>query len=101
MRVIPITIQVNDVKQLIVCKQQLDAVIAALNASKWPGNGAVIAALGPVDLFICDLFNRCEPHWQRYLNRGTAAAVTPSPTGSSLASPSGSPAAAVQPLEVK
>ena len=101
-RVISVNVQVNDVKQLLVCKQQLDAVIAALNASKWPGSSAAIAALGPVDLFICDLFNRCEKYWLRYLNRGNPAPAAPTPSDPCPQVSEGSPAGAVQPIsEVK
>jgi hypothetical protein len=74
-RPIPVHLQLNDVKSLIVCKQSLDAVIGALGASTWQGARGVIAALGPVDLFVCDLFNRAEPHWLRYLDKGKAAPV--------------------------
>jgi hypothetical protein len=74
-RVIDVYLRIDDVKQMIVCKQALDAVIGALGASTWQGARGVAAALGPVDLFICDLFNRAEPHWLEYLNKGKAAPV--------------------------
>lgn len=81
---------------MIACKAQLDAVISTLRQTSWQGAGPAIAALGPTDLFICDLFNRCEKYWVAYLNRGTAAGAAPSPEVAGNAVPSGSPAPAVQ-----
>ena len=68
-RPIPVQFTLQDVKTLIHCKAQLDAVINALAASNWTGAKPTIAALGLVDRYICDLYNRCEPYWLRYLER--------------------------------
>jgi hypothetical protein len=84
----------QDVKTLIHCKAQLDAVIGALGASNWAGGRTAIAALGIVDQAVCDWFNRVEPHWLRYLNRGAAAGAAPTPTERSVPSSEGSPAPA-------
>lgn len=76
---------------MIACKAQLDAVINTLRQTSWQGAGPVIAALGPTDLFICDLFNRCEKYWVAYLNRGTAGGPAPSPDDPSALVSDGSP----------
>jgi hypothetical protein len=80
---------------MIDCKAQLDAVVNSLAAANWAGARASIAALGIVDRFVCDLYNRCEPHWLSYLNRGTAAGAAPSPSDAAPWSSDGSPAPAV------
>jgi hypothetical protein len=94
-RPIPVQFTLQDVKTLIHCKAQLDAVIAALGASNWQGGRTAIAALGIVDQAVCDWFNRVEPHWVKYLNRGTAAGAAPSPSEAAWSQPDGSPAPAV------
>ena len=94
-RPIPVQFTLQDVKTLIHCKAQLDAIINALNASNWQGARTAIAALGIVDQAVCDWFNRVEPHWERYLNRGTAAAPAPSPDDPCPQVSDGSPGAAV------
>jgi len=94
-RPIPVAFTLQDVKTLIHCKAQLDAVINALGASNWQGGRTAIAALGIVDQAVCDWFNRVEPHWVKYLNRGSAAGAAPSPSELAQATPGGSPALAV------
>jgi hypothetical protein len=95
-RPIPVQFNLQDVKTLIHCKAQLDAVISALGASSWQGSRTAIAALGIVDQAVCDWFNRVEPHWLKYLNRGTAGAAAPSPSLPASSEVGGSPAASVQ-----
>ena len=80
---------------MIACKAQLDAVINTLRQTSWQGAGPAIAALGPTDLFICDLFNRCEKYWVAYLNRASAGAPAPSPTDPNPLVSGGSPGAPV------
>ena len=95
-RPIPVGLNLSDVKSLISCKLQLDAVISALTQANWQGARPAIAALGIVDRYVCELYNRCEPHWLAYLNRGTAAPAAPSPSDNDPQSPDGSPAGVVQ-----
>lgn len=95
-RPIPVTLNLQDVKSLIDCKAQLDAVVNSLGAAQWAGARASIAALGIVDRFVCDLYNRCEPHWLRYLNRGTAGSPAPSPSDPCPQVSGGSPGGPVQ-----
>jgi len=94
-RPIPVQFNLQDVKTLIHCKAQLDAVIGALGAANWAGARTAIAALGIVDQAVCDWFNRVEPHWLKYLNRASAAGAAPSPTDDAARAPEGSPAPAV------
>ena len=81
---------------MISCKAQLDAVINSLARSNWQGAQASIAALGIVDRYVCDLYNRCERYWLLYLQRGTAAPVAPSPDDPGPPGSTGSPSGAVQ-----
>lgn len=69
-RPIKTVLNLNDVKTLIDCKAQLDAVVNSLAQANWQGARASIAALGIVDRFICGLYNRVEADWLAYLNRG-------------------------------
>jgi hypothetical protein len=61
---------VQDVKDLWMAKQQLDGVVNALRTTNWAGAGASINSLAFIDVFIASLYNRAEPHWLRYLQRG-------------------------------
>jgi hypothetical protein len=72
-RPIPVSLNLSDVKSLIACKMQLDAIVSALTVANWAGARASIAALGIVDRYICDLYNRCEPYWLQYLERGAGS----------------------------
>jgi hypothetical protein len=100
-RPIPTVLNLQDVKNLIDCKAQLDAVINSLAACNWAGGKASIAALGIVDRFVCDLYNRVEPHWLAYLNRASAGAPAPSPSDPCPQVSGGSPGASVHPDEAK
>ena len=60
-------LNLQDVKNLMVCKQLLDGMINALTRTNWSGAGTLIPALGFVDQLVCDLYNRAEPYWLRYL----------------------------------
>ena len=95
-RNIDVYLHLQDVKDMIQCKRQLEVVIHALAASSWQGSGPVIAALGPLDAFICQLYNRAEPFWLRYLNRGNPAPAAPTPSDPCPQVSEGSPAGAVQ-----
>ena len=94
-RPIPVQFTLQDVKTLIHCKAQLDAVIAALGASNWQGGRTAIAALGIVDQAVCDWFNRVEPHWLKYLNRASAPGAAPSPSTDNPQVVDGSPSLGV------
>jgi hypothetical protein len=70
-----------------MAKQQLDGVVAALRTTNWAGAGASINSLAFVDVFIVGLYNRAEPHWLRYLNRGQAQPdqdAAPEPAGGAV-----------------
>lgn len=74
-RVIPVVLTIQDVKDLINAKGSLNAAIHALERATWAGAGGVIAALAQVDQLVIGQYNRCEPHWLRYLNRGQAPSL--------------------------
>src|SRR5262249_15535375 len=63
---------IQDVKNLIQCIHLLNGVTAALDRTNWAGAEALKPAVGFVNLFACDLFNRAERYWVRYLNSGQA-----------------------------
>lgn len=86
-RRIPVSLTIQDVKNLCIGKQQLDGVVAALRTTNWAGAGASINSLGFIELIIMELYNRAEPHWLRYLNRGKAQPdqeAVPEPAGGAM-----------------
>jgi len=94
-RPIPVQFNLQDVKTLIHCKAQLEAIINALAASNWSGARTAIAALGIVDQAVCDWFNRVEPHWIKYLSRNSPAGAAPTHSDDTITSTEGTPAPAV------
>jgi hypothetical protein len=62
----------DDVQKMILAHDQIAAVVSSLRGTNWAGANPCIAALAPVDLWIVDLYNRVEPSWQKYLQRGKA-----------------------------
>jgi hypothetical protein len=71
-RWIPLRLKLTDVQALLNGHQQIAAVVSALSKTNWAGAETAIAALAPLDQWIADLYNRCEPHWLKYLQSGNA-----------------------------
>jgi hypothetical protein len=65
-------LKLQDIKDLMSCKDLLDGMIAARQRTNSPGAGTEIAALLFMVRFVCDLYNRAEPHWLRYQERRKA-----------------------------
>jgi hypothetical protein len=64
-------LRLTDVQALINSHVQIAAVVSALRKTNWAGAETAIAALMPVDQWIADLYNRAEPFWIKYLQRGS------------------------------
>lgn len=85
-------VHLADVKAMMLAKGQIDIVVATLRTTNWAGAQACIAALAPVELWIVDLYNRCEPSWQKYLQRANSKAPqngSAEPAGEAASSPEG------------
>ena len=63
-------LRVTDMQAMISAHESLEAVIAGLRSTNWAGAQASVAALVPINLWIVDLYNRHEPAWLKYLQRG-------------------------------
>lgn len=85
-------VHLADVKAMLLAHDQIESVVRALRGTNWAGAQTAIAALAPVDLWIVDLFNRCEPSWQKYLQRANSKAPqngSAEPAGEAASSPEG------------
>lgn len=85
-------VHLADVKAMLLAHDQIGMVVQALRGTNWAGAQPAIAALAPVDLWIVDLFNRCEPSWQKYLQRANSKAPqneSAEPARESASSPEG------------